>query len=396
MDDFLLQLMLVCDATLRLAAPLILAAMAGLFAERSGVIDLGLEGKMLVAAFVAATVSALLSDPMVASSVTISLFGSDVFQALLQHDPSIAKAIASIQSKLNMSNLGMDAASISASSIYWAKQCFHVIYDCGPWVGLILAIVVSMMFALLHAYGCVSKYGDQIVSGVAINIIIAGLTPTLALAIFNQGGQTPILGKNGRFTPIDLPGTETLQHIPMIGPFYSEVVSGHNIFVYMALILVPVSAWVLYRTRFGLRIRAVGENPSAVDTAGISVVRLRYQAMLISGALCGMAGAYLSTAHSSLFIRDMTAGKGFLALAAMVFGRWRPFLTLMACLIFAFADALQARLQGVIIPGIGEIPSQAIQAIPYVLTVVILAGWVTKTVAPKAIGKPYIKEFKRG
>ena len=154
----------------------------------------------------------------------------------------------------------------------------------------------------------------------------------------------------------------------------------------------PASAWVLYRSRFGLRLRAVGENPSAVDTAGLSVTRLRYQAVLLCGVLCGVAGTYLSTAASAGFVRDMTAGKGYLALAALVFGNWRPWRTLGACLLFALTDALATRLQGVPLPLVGVIPVQFVLALPYVLTVLLLAGFVGRAVAPAAIGQPYEKE----
>jgi general nucleoside transport system permease protein len=149
---------------------------------------------------------------------------------------------------------------------------------------------------------------------------------------------------------------------------------------------------VVYRTRFGLRLRAVGENPSAVDTAGISVTAMRYQALIVTGALCGVAGAYLSTGHNASFLRDMTAGKGYLALAALIFGKWRPVPALLACLLFAFTDAVQIRLQGVPLPLIGTVPTQAIQALPYLATVLLLAGFVGRAVAPKAIGVPYVKE----
>jgi simple sugar transport system permease protein len=170
------------------------------------------------------------------------------------------------------------------------------------------------------------------------------------------------------------------------------MLSGHNLIVYVAAILVPVVAWIFHRTRFGLRLRAVGENPQAVDSAGISVSGLRYQAVLISGVLCGVAGAYLSTAASAGFVRDMTAGKGYLALAALIFGKWKPWPTLAACLLFAFTDALATRLQGVALPLVGVIPVQLILAMPYVLTVLLLAGFVGKAEAPKAIGVPYVKE----
>jgi simple sugar transport system permease protein len=173
---------------------------------------------------------------------------------------------------------------------------------------------------------------------------------------------------------------------------YAEIVSGHNVLVYIAAAAVPIVAWLIYRTRFGLRLRAVGENPDAVDTAGISVSRTRYRAIVTSGVLCGLAGAYLSIAHHASFIRDMTAGKGYLALAALIFGQWRPLPTLGACLLFAFADAVQARLQGTPLPLVGVVPVQLIQAIPYVLTVCLLAGFVGRAVAPRAIGVPYLKE----
>ena len=316
-------LLLLADATVRVATPLVLAAFAGMIAERSGVIDIGLEGKMLAGAFAAAA-----------------------------------------------------AAAASGSA----------------WIGMLAAVAVSVGFALVHAYACVTHHGNQVVSGMAINILVAGLGPTLAIAWFGLAGQTPALDGDARFVGWALPLSGTLEAIPFFGPLYSEVVSGHNSLVYLTIALVPLLAILIYRTRFGLRLRAVGENPQAVDTAGISVTFLRYRAMIVCGALCGIAGAYLSTAHAAGFVRDMTAGKGYLALAAMIFGKWRPVPTVLACLLFAFAEALQIRLQGVQIPGIGEVPVQLIQALPYVLTVVLLAGFVGRAVAPKASGIPYVKE----
>jgi len=162
--------------------------------------------------------------------------------------------------------------------------------------------------------------------------------------------------------------------------------------VYSALLLVPVSWWLLYRSRFGLRLRAVGENPKAVDTAGISVAWLRYRAVMMAGVLCGFAGAYLSTAQNAQFIRDMTAGQGFMALAALIFAKWKPFSVLFACLLFGFLDAVAVRLQGVSLPGMGEVPVQLIEAMPYLLTVILLAGFIGKARPPKAIGVPYVKE----
>jgi simple sugar transport system permease protein len=295
-----------------------------MFSERAGVVDLGLEGKMLGAAFAAATVSAVTGS---------------------------------------------------------------------AWVGLAAGIGTGMALALLMAFACVTHRGNQVVAGMAVNLMVAGLGPTFALAWFNLGGQTPQLdGPGQRFLELAWPWSQSARAMPMPGLLYAELLSGHNVIVYLAAALVPLSAWVLYRTRFGLRLRAVGENPLAVDTAGISVAGLRYQAMLVSGALCGVAGAYLSTAASAGFVRDMTAGKGYLALAALIFGKWRPYPTLGACLLFAFTDALAARLQGVALPLVGVIPVQFVLALPYALTVLLLAGFVGKAVAPKASGVPYSKE----
>ncbi|MBO6505980.1 MAG: ABC transporter permease [Kordiimonadaceae bacterium] len=321
--EFLTDIVLLTDSTLRIAAPLILAALAGLCAERAGIVDIGLEGKMLGAAFAAAS-----------------------------------------------------AAAITASA----------------WAGLAAGILFSVALALLHGYVSINQRGNQIVSGMAINIMVAGLAPLLAIAWFSRGGQTPFLDSSMRFTEITLPFADVLQDVPFLGAIYSDLISGHNLLTYVAFAAVPVVAWVLYKTRFGLRLRAVGENPEAVDTAGISVTLLRYQAMIIAGILCGISGSALSTALGAGFIRDMSAGKGFLALAAMIFGKWKPVPTLLACLLFAFVDALQGRLQGVSLPLIGEIPVQFTIMLPYVLTVIILAGFVGKMEAPKASGIPYEKD----
>jgi simple sugar transport system permease protein len=295
-----------------------------MFSERSGVIDLGLEGKMLGAAFASAAVSA-----------------------------------------------------VSGSA----------------WLGLGAGVLTSVALALVNAFATVTHRGNQVVACMAINIAVAGLGPTLALAWFNLGGQTPQLdGPGQRFTELIWPGAQAARAHPFPGLLYAELLSGHSLIVYLAAALVPIAAWVLYRTRFGLRLRAVGENPLAVDTAGISVNGLRYQAMLISGVLCGVAGTYLSTAASAGFVRDMTAGKGYLALAAVIFGKWKPYPTLFACLLFAFTDALATRLQGVALPLVGVIPVEFILALPYVLTVLLLAGFVGQAVAPQAIGVPYSKE----
>jgi simple sugar transport system permease protein len=169
------------------------------------------------------------------------------------------------------------------------------------------------------------------------------------------------------------------------------MISGHSILVYVAFAMVPLTWYILFRTRFGLRLRAVGENPGAVDTAGISVVRLRYSAVLIAGVLCGIAGAYLATGLAAGFVRDMTAGRGFIALAALIFAKWRPWYALGACLLFGLLDAIGNRYQSIELLGI-PVPAQLMQALPYILTVVILAGFVGKAIPPRAGGEAYVKE----
>ncbi|WP_417453301.1 ABC transporter permease [Kiloniella sp.] len=323
MDDLLLLLLSTLDSTLRVSAPLVLCAMAGIFSERSGIIDISLEGKLLGSAFAAAAV-----------------------------------------------------AAISGSAF----------------VGLGAAIITSILMALLHGFACITHRGNQVVSGLAINILASGLTVTLGGAWFHKGGLTPTLSGDARFSPITLPGADFLSEIPILGSIYVELISGHNLLVYTAFLAVPITWWVLYKTRFGLRLRAVGENPQAVDTAGISVTFLRYRSVIIAGILCGIAGAYLSTGQNAAFGKEMSAGQGYIALAAMIFGKWKPVPGLLACMLFGFLDAMAVRLQGVAIPGIGEIPVQFMQALPYVLTVILLAGFIGKAVAPKAIGRPYVKE----
>jgi len=323
MDDYFLLAVLTLDATVRVSAPLVLCATAGLVSERSGIIDISLEGKMLGAAFAAAA-----------------------------------------------------AAAVTGSA----------------WIGLTAALATGLMLALLHGFACITHNGNQVVSGVAINILMSGLTVTLGIAWFAQGGQTPTLPAEARFRPLTWPGAELIGEVPVLGTLYVELLSGHNLLVYLAFLTVPLTWWLVYRTRFGLRLRAVGENPLAVDTAGISVVFLRYRAVLCAGLLSGVAGAYLSTAQNSAFVREMTAGQGYIALAAMIFGKWRPVPAMGACLLFGFLDAVAVRLQGVRIPYLGEVPVQFIQALPYVLTVVLLAGFIGRAVAPRAIGVPYVKE----
>lgn len=310
-------------STIRLSIPLIFTALAGLFSERAGVFDIGLEGKMLAAAFAAACM-----------------------------------------------------ATVSGSA----------------WAGLGAGIVVSIAFGLLHGFTSITNRGNQIVSGVAINFLIAGLTVVLGQAWFGQGGRTPQLGPDARFVPIVLPGADAMRGVPIIGSLYANVISGNNILTYLAFLAVPISWWILYRTRFGLRLRAVGENPGAVDTAGISVTWLRYRSLIVAGILCGFSGTYLAIAQSAGFIANMSAGKGYIALAALIFAKWRPVPVMLSCLLFGFLDAFSNFMQGKSVPLIGEVPVQFFQALPYILTCILLAGFIGVAKPPKAGGVPYTKE----
>ncbi len=312
----------ISDSAVRLAIPLLLACLAGLFSERGGIFDIGLEGKILAAAFLSAGVAAATGN---------------------------------------------------------------------VWLGLFSGIAVSVVLALIHGVASITFRGDQLISGVAINFLAAGLTVVIGQAWFGLGGRTPSLLGEGRFSNLEWPVADALKDVPVLGPLYSELISGHTILVYVALLIVPLSWYVLFRTRFGLRLRAVGENPGAVDTAGISVVKLRYSAVIICGVLCGLAGAYLSTGLAAGFVKDMSAGRGFIALAALIFAKWRPVQALMACLLFGLLEAIANRYQSIEI-GAFEIPVQFMQALPYILTVVILAGFIGKAIPPKAGGEPYVKE----
>jgi simple sugar transport system permease protein len=238
----------------------------------------------------------------------------------------------------------------------------------------------------------VSYRGDQVVSGVAVNIMASGMTVVLGIAWFAQGGQTPPVATSVRLQPLFPNAIEAFSGIPWLGRIVAEGLLTHNALAYFSYALVPVVWWVVFRTRFGLRLRAVGENPHMVDAAGVSVRGMRYAALTINGMLCGLAGGYLVLAQSASFSQNMSAGRGFMALAALIFGRWHPVGALLACLLFGFLDAAAIQLQGVVLPGMGEVPVQFIQALPYILTVVLLAGFIGKAVAPQALGKPYIKE----
>ncbi len=285
-------------STIRLATPLLLAAIGGLYSERSGVINIALEGLMLAGAFTAASVTHYAGD---------------------------------------------------------------------PWVGLFAAILAGALVAAVHAVACIQFKANQVVTGTAINILFLGLPAVISGALFLSSGSTP-----------QIPKDNLIPRAPVIFAFF---------------ILVPLTWYVLSRTPFGLRLRAVGENPEAADAAGISVNRMRYIGVMLSGALAGIGGAYLSIGQSSLFTRNMTSGRGFIALAALIFGKWRPVQTMLACLLFGFAEAATIQMQGVAKWPSGEdIPVQFIQIIPYVVTIVVLAGFIGQSRAPRALGVPYEKE----
>lgn len=297
-------------STIRLSTPLILAALGGLYSERSGVINIALEGMMLAGAFTAATVT---------------------------------------------------------------------VFAQNPWVGLLAAMLAGVLVAAVHAVATIDYRADQVVSGTAINVLFLGVPALLSGALFDSTGATP-----------QLPREQTLPDVMFFNPQTSPALASifnQKPLVYLAFILVAATAYVLYRTRFGLRLRAVGENPEAADTAGVSVRRMRYAGVLISGALAALGGAYLSIGQNSLFTRNMTAGRGFIALAALIFGRWDPVGALLACLFFGFAEAVAIRMQGTV-----NIPNQFIQMIPYVLTIVVLAGLIRRAVPPRALGVAYVKE----
>jgi len=313
-------------STLRVATPLLLCALAGVLCERAGVIDLGLEGKMLATAFAAASVGA------------------------------------------------------ASGSLPLAMAC---------------AVAVGVALSMLHAYACVSHRGDQVVMGMAITMTAAGLTVVLGIAWFHQGGQTPPLPDDVRLPRWFGGLSDALQGIPVLGAVIGAGLFDHSALVYVAMTLVGAVWWLLFRTRLGLRLRATGENPAMVDAAGLSVRGLRYLALAGNGVLTALAGCYLVLAQNPQFIPNMTAGRGYMALAAMIFGKWHPVGAFLACLLFGFLDAVAIRLQGAPLPALlggGAVPVQAIQALPYVLTVVLLAGFIGHAYAPRALGVPYVKE----
>lgn len=291
-------------SALRLATPLIFAALGGLFSERSGVINIALEGLMLAGAFTAAVVT----------------------------------------------------------------------FETGnPYVGFVSGLAAGGGLALVYAIACIKFEADQVVAGMAINFLMIGLPALISGAIYDSAGSTPQIDK-----------------VDQLPNYFNNV----SLATIVAIALVPICWYVMYKTPFGLRIRAAGENPQAADSAGVNVLSLRYTAVVISGILAGAGGAYLSIGQSSLFTRGMTAGRGFIALAALILAKWRPVPVFLACLFFGLMEALTIQIQGASWAKIGgeEIPVQFIQIIPYVLTIIVLAGFIGLSRAPKALGVPYRKE----
>ena len=278
-------------STIRFATPLIFAALGGMFSERSGVINIALEGLMLAGAFTA--------------------------------------------------------------------------------VGLLSGVLAGAALAAVYAVSVIKFEADQVVAGFGINILMLGLPALLSSAIYDSAGSTQQIAIEHKL------------------PEYFNI----NIASFAALLLVPICWYVLYKTPFGLRLRAVGENPAAADAAGVSVIKLRYFAVILSGALAAAGGAYLSIGQSSLFTRGMTAGRGFIALAALILAKWKPVPVLLACLFFGFTEALTIPLSSYKnAAGEALLPVQFVQILPYVLTIVVLAGFIGLSRAPKALGVPYRKE----
>jgi len=297
-------------AAIRMATPLAYASLGGIFSERVGVVNVGLEGMMLTGAFTGVLTS---------------------------------------------------------------------YYTGNPWLGVGAAILAGGALGLLHAVLTVKFAGNQIVSGTGINLFAVGFTAYMSQTIWGSRGASQSVQGLGEISFSPLKG------IPLIGDALNTMLS-YKPLVYVMFVVVILSYIVLFRTPLGLRIRAVGEHPAAADTAGINVYRTKYLCLVLSGMLAGLGGVFLSLSNLSLFVLGMTGGRGFIALAAMILGGWKPFGALGASLLFGFTDALQMRLQS-----LGLLPPQIILAIPYILTIIVLAGFVRKRVPPSDY-KPYLKE----
>jgi simple sugar transport system permease protein len=242
-----------------------------------------------------------------------------------------------------------------------------------PYIGFLSGLIAGAALALVYAIAVIKFEADQVVTGFAVSLLMIGLPAVISAAIYDSAGSTEQIGKE------------------FLLPNYLN--NRLNIASILAFALVPVVWYVIYKTPFGLRLRAAGENPAAADAAGVNVIRLRYVAVILSGVLAAAGGAYLSIGQSSLFTKAMTAGRGYIALAALILAKWKPVPVLFACLFFGFTEALSIQMQGVVkLPSGEDIPVQFIQMIPYVLTIIVLAGFIGLSRAPKALGIPYKKE----
>jgi len=285
-----------------------------------------------------------------------------IFSTIRTATPLLLAALGGLYSeRAGVINIALEGLMLAGA--FTAAAVTH--YTGSPWIGLLAGIGAGMFVAAIHAVACIRFNADQVVSGTAINILMTGVPAMLSGALFLSSGSTP-----------QIPKDDLIPWTPVV----------------LALLLVGVTWYVLYRTPYGLRLRAVGENPEAADAAGVNVNGVRYSAVLLSGALAAIGGAYLSIGQSSLFTRNMTSGRGFIALAALIFGKWRPVQTMLACLLFGFTEAISIQMQGVFKPWGEEIPVQFISIVPYVLTIVVLAGFIGLSRAPRALGIPYQKE----
>lgn len=320
--DTLNMLTTILHNTIVYSSPLILAALGGAFSERSGVVNIGLEGLMIIGAF------------------------------------------------------------ISAISAIWIGESTDLVWlgVVAPWIGLLLALIIGMVFALPHAVASITFKADQVVSGVALNLLAFGLSVFLLKKLFDGAAQTTTI--QHKFKKVGIP---LLEDIPYLGKalFYAYPTS------YLAFGIVALAAFIFFKTPFGLRLRSVGEHPKAADTMGIPVIRMRYIAVMISGGLAAMGGALLPLTITSNFTHSTISGQGFIALAALIFGKWHPVGAMAAALFFGAAQALAA--VGQVLGMTKVIPADFLQMVPYILTILALAGFVGRAEAPKAIGKPYEK-----
>lgn len=302
MDEILTLIPILIFSTIRLATPLIFAALGGLFSERAGVINIALEGLMLAGAFTAAVITYETSN---------------------------------------------------------------------PYLGFVAGMAAGALVSLILAVAVIKFEADQVVTGFAVSMLMFGLPAVISSRLYDASGSTQQIDK---------------------AYLLPEIVNGLPWVAILAFLLVPAAWYVLYKTPFGLRLRAVGENPAAADSAGVNVYRLRYTAVIISGVLSAAGGAYLSIGQGSFFTKGMSAGRGYIALAALILAKWKPIPVLLACLFFGFTEALSIQLQGVVkMPSGDDIPVQFIQMIPYVLTIIVLAGFIGLSRAPKSLGIPYRK-----